>query len=34
MSLIGAKRTCVAKLTMSAYEGRTDIPFKPGHFRL
>jgi hypothetical protein len=26
-------RTCWGNLTMSALEGRTDLPFKPGHFR-
>ena len=30
---IGTKRTCWGHLTMSALEGRTDLPFKPGHFR-
>jgi hypothetical protein len=29
----GTKRTCGNSLTMSASEGRTDFPFKWGHFR-
>jgi hypothetical protein len=30
----GTKRTCRDSLTMSALEGRTDVPFKLSHFRL
>jgi hypothetical protein len=30
---IGTKRTSGSNLTMSAAEGRTDLPFKWGHFR-
>jgi DNA-binding response OmpR family regulator len=32
-SLDGTFRTCWGNLTMSALEGRTDSPFKRGHFR-
>ena len=31
--LVGTKRTCGNSLTMSASGGRTDLPFKWGHFR-
>jgi hypothetical protein len=30
---IGTKRTCRGRLTMSAPEGKTDVPREPGHFR-
>jgi hypothetical protein len=30
---IGTKRTCWGRLTMSAPEGKTDVPREPGHFR-
>ncbi len=30
---VGTFRTCWGNLTMSALEGRTDLPFKRGHFR-
>jgi hypothetical protein len=33
MSLVGTKRTCRGRLTMSAAEGTTDVPREPGHFR-
>jgi hypothetical protein len=33
MSLLGTKRTCRGRLTMSAPEGKTDVPREPGHFR-
>jgi hypothetical protein len=33
MSLIGTKRTCQGRLTMSVPEGKTDVPREPGHFR-
>jgi hypothetical protein len=29
----GTKRTCWGRLTMSAPEGKTDVPREPGHFR-
>ncbi len=32
-SLLGTKRTCWCRLTMSAPEGKTDVPRGPGHFR-
>jgi hypothetical protein len=32
-SEFGTKRTCRGGLTMSAVEGRTDIPRKRSHFR-
>ena len=34
MSEFGTKRTCRGGLTTSAVEGRTDMPFKQGHFRV
>jgi hypothetical protein len=34
MSGVGTKQTCGGSLTMSALEGRTDVPFKRSHFRL
>ena len=33
-SVVGTKQTCQGDLTMSALEGRTDVPCKRGHFRL
>ena len=33
MSVHGTKRTCRGRLTISAPEGKTDVPRKPGHFR-
>jgi hypothetical protein len=33
MLLVGTKRTCQGKLTMSAPEGKTDVPREPEHFR-
>jgi hypothetical protein len=33
MSGPGTKRTCRGRLTMSAPEGKTDVPREPGHFR-
>jgi hypothetical protein len=33
ISCIGTKRKCRGGLPMSAPEGRTDMPFKRGHFR-
>ena len=30
---VGTKRTCRGRLTMSAPEGKTDVPREPGHFR-
>jgi len=33
MSLVGTKRTCRGRLTMSAAEDKTDVPREPGHFR-
>ena len=33
ISCSGTFRTCWGNLTMSALEGRTDLPFKRGHFR-
>jgi hypothetical protein len=30
---VGTKRTSLGGLTMSAVEGRTDMPHKRGHFR-
>jgi hypothetical protein len=33
MAPIGTFRTCRAGLTMSAVEGRTDVPREPCHFR-
>jgi hypothetical protein len=30
---IGTKRPCPGRLTMSAPEGKTDVPREPGHFR-
>jgi hypothetical protein len=32
-SVCGTKRTCWGRLTMSAPEGKTDVPREPGHFR-
>jgi hypothetical protein len=32
-SVHGTKRTCQGRLTMSAPEGKTDVPREPGHFR-
>jgi hypothetical protein len=32
-SEFGTKRTCWRRLTMSAPEGKTDVPREPGHFR-
>jgi hypothetical protein len=32
-SVIGTKRTCQGRLSMSAPEGKTDVPREPGHFR-
>ncbi len=29
----GTKRTCRGRLTMSAPEGKTDVPREPKHFR-
>jgi hypothetical protein len=29
----GTKRTCRGRLTISAPEGKTDVPREPGHFR-
>jgi hypothetical protein len=29
----GAASTCLGDVTMSALAGRTDVPFKAGHFR-
>jgi hypothetical protein len=29
---VGTKRTCRGRLTMSAPEGKTDVPREPGHF--
>jgi hypothetical protein len=34
MSVVGTKRTCRDRLTISAPEGKTDVPREPGHFRL
>jgi hypothetical protein len=33
MSAFGTKRTCRGRLTMSAPEGKTDVPREPEHFR-
>jgi hypothetical protein len=33
MSESGTKRTCRGRLTISAPEGKTDVPREPGHFR-
>src|SRR5450432_798173 len=33
MSAFGTKRTCRGRLTMSAPEGKTDVPRERGHFR-
>jgi hypothetical protein len=33
ISCNGTKRTCRGRLTMSAPEGKTDVPREPGHFR-
>jgi hypothetical protein len=33
ISCPGTKRTCRGRLTMSAPEGKTDVPREPGHFR-
>jgi hypothetical protein len=32
-SVAGTKRTCRGRLTISAPEGKTDVPREPGHFR-
>jgi hypothetical protein len=29
---VGTKRICRGRLTMSAREGKTDVPREPGHF--
>jgi hypothetical protein len=34
ISCFGTKRTCRDGLTMSAPEGKTDVPREPGHFRV
>jgi hypothetical protein len=31
--ILAAKRTCRGRLMMSAPEGKTGVPRKPGHFR-
>jgi hypothetical protein len=33
MTAFGTKRTCRGRLTISAPEGKTDVPREPGHFR-
>jgi hypothetical protein len=33
MPVAGTKRTCRSRLTMSAPEGKTDVPREPGRFR-
>ena len=32
-SVVGTKRTCWVRLTVSAPESKTDVPCEPGHFR-